>query len=572
MNDLNFLYDDTKLNKNKLKENWLRKNNPKFLEKLLEFKSTLNFELSIFSQLIWHYKNNQLVYPICEYCQGENSRYIGFEKGYEKTCSRHCGILLSRPGGIEQRKKNTLEKYGVEHTTQLDSVKKKMVKTNLEKYGVESYAKTDEFINKIKKTNTEKYGVEFPLQNNKIYNKLRSTMIETWGNDNSSKIPEIIEMKKRKSIEKYGVEYSVLRKDVREKIKNTITNNINNFYKNLYPNEFLGYKLDENKVSLRCLNDPTHIYECQTYFLLQRKRRSHESCLICNPINNKISNGHQQIIDFLLSLDPNLNIIINDRKNLQGLEIYIYLPDYQLGIEYHGIYWHSELHKTKTYHLEKYLKAKERGIDLIQIWEDTFLDKGEVIKSILKNRLGIVTHKIGARQCVIKSITSKIANDFLEINHLQGSCVSSIRYGLYYGNELLCVATFGKGRVNLGNKKDEWEILRLATQVDWVVTGGLIKLFKHFINEINPTRVISYSDNDLFTGSIYQKLGMSLESDKLPSYTWSDGFIRKNRWGFRKDKLVKEGADPSLTEVEIMQERGWFRCYSAGQKKWIINL
>jgi hypothetical protein len=610
MEELNFLYDNTKINKNKLKENWLVKNNPDFLEKLLKFKSNLTFEISIFSQLIWHYKNNQLIYPICEYCNGQNSRFIGFEKGYEKTCSRHCGILLSRPAGIEQRRKNTLEKYGVEHTTQLESVKKKMAKTSLERYGVESYTKTDECKNKKEKTNIERYGAKTPLQNEQIKSNLKEYFIEKYGFDNPTKSPIVLDKIRRTNLERRGVEWSVIDRDVQEKSIKTMIDKfgvecnfklpdfrekadkkmiemwginfssdfvkigkrkiLGEFYSNIFLDDFESYDSENHILNLKCSKG--HTYSISPQFISQRKRLGYNCCIHCNPINNPVSKGHQQLIDYLISLDPNIKIEINNRKVLDGLELDIYLPDFNLGIEYNGVYWHSELHKTKTYHIDKYKKSKEMGIELIQIWEDTFLDKFEIIKSILKLKLGIIDNKIGARKCIIKEISSKEANEFLENNHLQGSCVSTKRYGLYYGDILVSVATFGKGRVNLVGKKNEWEILRLSTKRDWVVSGGLLRLFNHFISDIKPGRVISYSDNDLFSGGIYQKLGMVLENDIIPSYTWSDGFIRKNRWNFRKDKLVKEGADKSLTEVEIMHDRGWFRCFSSGQKKWILNL
>jgi hypothetical protein len=35
-----------------------------------------------------------------------------------------------------------------------------------------------------------------------------------------------------------------------------------------------------------------------------------------------------------------------------------------------------------------------------------------------------------------------------------------------------------------------------------------------------------------------------------------------------KDKLVKQGADVNKTELEIMTERGYYRIFDCGSKKW----
>ena len=43
---------------------------------------------------------------------------------------------------------------------------------------------------------------------------------------------------------------------------------------------------------------------------------------------------------------------------------------------------------------------------------------------------------------------------------------------------------------------------------------------------------------------------------------------RMNRFGFRKDVLVKEGYDKDKTEHEIMLERGIYRIYDCGTKVW----
>ena len=56
-----------------------------------------------------------------------------------------------------------------------------------------------------------------------------------------------------------------------------------------------------------------------------------------------------------------------------------------------------------------------------------------------------------------------------------------------------------------------------------------------------------------------------------PSYYWVIDGIRHHRFNFRKDKLVKEGADPNKTEIQIMSEKGYYRIFDCGSKKWTFR-
>ena len=72
------------------------------------------------------------------------------------------------------------------------------------------------------------------------------------------------------------------------------------------------------------------------------------------------------------------------------------------------------------------------------------------------------------------------------------------------------------------------------------------------------------------TGDVYTKIGMNFDKITDPGYCYSrDGITRRHRYNFTKHKLVKEGADPSLTETEIMNLQGYYRIYDAGNYKFM---
>ena len=130
--------------------------------------------------------------------------------------------------------------------------------------------------------------------------------------------------------------------------------------------------------------------------------------------------------------------------------------------------------------------------------------------------------------------------------------------------------TFGKKRKNMGGKsKDgEFELLRFCNILNTNVVGGASKLFKHFIKNYDYNSIISYADRSHSNGKLYEKLGFEFESKTKPNYHYIIDGIRRYRFGFRKDVLIKEGYDPNKSEHEIMLERGIYRIYNSGNLKY----
>lgn len=102
------------------------------------------------------------------------------------------------------------------------------------------------------------------------------------------------------------------------------------------------------------------------------------------------------------------------------------------------------------------------------------------------------------------------------------------------------------------------------------VIGGASKLFKYFIEKYNPDEVTSYADRSWSQGKLYEKLGFKLDNKTQPNYYYVIDGIRKHRFNFRKDKLIKQGFDPNKTEHEIMLDRKIHRIYDSGNLKYIF--
>ena len=224
-------YDNDRLNKNKLKRGWIEINDADLYSKLLLFENKISIDIEKYSQLIWHYNNNMLDYPKCDHCGSDNRRFYGLESGYKIGCNKHCAIQITRPSSNETRRKNTLEKWGVDHTTKLESTKAKMKETNLIKFGVEYASQNETIKDKIKTTNIDRYGYDSPLKNPLIKENMISNFLSKWGVSNPSKSIEVKESIKKSNLEKWGVEWSISNTDIKEKIRKTV--NLN-FYNKIY--------------------------------------------------------------------------------------------------------------------------------------------------------------------------------------------------------------------------------------------------------------------------------------------------------------------------------------------------
>jgi hypothetical protein len=299
---------------------------------------------------------------------------------------------------------------------------------------------------------------------------------------------------------------------------------------------------------------------------LRQGQNKIDYCPKCFPKNINQSKAEKEIADYIISLG--INIETRDREIVKPLELDIYIPSHNLAIEYNGLYWHSEFNggKNNSYHKTKFERCFNKNVKLLTIFEDEWSNKQDLIKSMIRSNLVLLTDKIYARKCSINKITSKEAKIFLEENHIHGYARSELKYGLFYDNRLVYVMTFIKSNISRGNK-DMWEIQRMAGIKNTKVTGAASKLFFHFIKEINPISVLSYADLRWFTGDSYKNMGFKFINNTTAGYWYFKltGTNRYHRYSLRKNK----DDDRNLTEWENRQLQGYDRIWDCGHAKWI---
>lgn len=293
---------------------------------------------------------------------------------------------------------------------------------------------------------------------------------------------------------------------------------------------------------------------------------------ICKQCSEKGTSAHEKTIaEFLkgigLRFTQNDTTILGNRQ-----EVDFYIPSKSLAIEINGLYWHTELKgKNRRYHLSKTEMAKERGIQLIHIFENELVNKQDIVLSILQSKLG-VGERVYARKTQYTRIEDKKQiKDFLNANHIQGALRSNngIAYGLYKGDEIISIATFGKSRYN---KKYEYELLRFCNKTGQSVVGGFSKLLKAFIEGHDPESIITYADRRYSDGSLYAKNGFAFIGDSTPNYFYYKSGVRlESRVKYQKHKLpaILENFDPALTERENMANHGYHRIWDCGNRVYV---
>ncbi len=309
---------------------------------------------------------------------------------------------------------------------------------------------------------------------------------------------------------------------------------------------------------------PWNCNKCGTTFSSPFRETTNESCPTCYPKNK--SWGEQLMEDWLVAVG--IPFEVGKFNIIPPLQLDFYIPKLSLAIEFNGIYWHSETAgREKMYHYNKFKKCEEKGIKLIQVFEQDLFFKEDLVKSRIMNALGKTSNTLYARKLQVKQVSNQIAKEFFNKNHLQGSLSASLNYALYdQNNVIVSLMSISKSRFS---KNTEWELTRFASLIDHIIVGGASKLFAAFINEQNPKSVVSYADLKWGKGNLYEKLGFSYSHTSKPNYWYFKGLDDiHSRIKFQKHKLPKD-LHHLGSEWDIMKHLGWNRFWDCGNVVYI---
>ena len=202
--------------------------------------------------------------------------------------------------------------------------------------------------------------------------------------------------------------------------------------------------------------------------------------------------------------------------------------------------------------MEKLLKelSAEDGIPII-IPEDRWHRQREMMQARLLAHLEVFVPMF-ARNCEVRKIDKETAAEFLDRNHSYGDAACKYRYGLYLkrytgkrmeisrqarndsgGTQpqpgtLVAVATFSNARKWQKGEKliRSYEWTRYTSLPGVRINGGMGKMLKAFIKDVQPDDIMSYADLEWSEGAVYEQLGFSLEGQKAPVL-----FVVDEQWG-----------------------------------------
>lgn len=218
----------------------------------------------------------------------------------------------------------------------------------------------------------------------------------------------------------------------------------------------------------------------------------------------------------------------------------------------------------------------DRGILLVQLWEDIWLKRPLQVLSRICSMLG-KNKTVHGRKTKVITVSQPQADEFFERYHLQASASARYKYALTLDNEIVAMASFS-GKRNMTRRTQEGytsvELIRFATADGITVQGGLSKLIGHLAKTIAPNDVMTYTDMDWSQGKGYIKLGFELVATSAPAEIWLNRTDMTRYFPHRLPEEVKSGLTGlSASETEdFLISMNYIRIYNTGNLKHILQI
>jgi len=257
----------------------------------------------------------------------------------------------------------------------------------------------------------------------------------------------------------------------------------------------------------------------------------------------------EQVAAELISIEFNVDYIIHDRFQLLCCNHRLILNLVPLINDFEP----DDLVEIQS-------QYQRRGLYLVHLWQDVWqLRKNQVLGRI-KSILGLNRRMHGRKGLIIK-LNQKEADDFLTLNHIQGSAKSKYKFGLLIEGELQAVACFSGLRPMKHVRHDykSIELIRFASSIGITVTGGFSKLLKHLIKLIQPDDIMSYADKDWSLGQAYDLGGFKLVDITTPAEIWISTTHLTRYFSHRR---------PEPTEIDAT----FLKIFNTGNLKYILYL
>lgn len=148
---------------------------------------------------------------------------------------------------------------------------------------------------------------------------------------------------------------------------------------------------------------------------------------------------------------------------------------------------------------------------LIHLWEDIYNARKPQVESRIKSLLGL-NKRLHGRETTIAMLQQQDYIDFLNDHHLMGATKAKYRIGLFYQQELVALAGFGRECPidHEGRTYRSSELIRFCNKSGITVVGGLTKLLDFFINKNRVEHLMTPVDREWSSGDLFSRLGFEL--------------------------------------------------------------
>lgn len=287
---------------------------------------------------------------------------------------------------------------------------------------------------------------------------------------------------------------------------------------------------------------------------------------LCPHCPHKTSKAEDTVREYIESLG--YEVQSSNRKVLKGKEIDIYIPNLKVGIEFNGVYWHSEGggKKDTQYHFNKWSNCGKVGVELIQIWEDDWVSNPELVLKSLTRRLAAKGDSTPAVNLTTRSVSQEEAENFLKANDL-----SSFKVGTHYHGSI-----DGDGNIqsvfSLDKVGSKMNIVQYVSNAD--ANGDLKELLQHVTETHGVSSFTVTVDNCTGEGAIYRNTGFVEVNVEPANYKY---LVRGKRISSSEYTTNKFRDDPALeweeglTEKELADLNGLNRIWDAGMTTYELE-
>ena len=534
---------------------------------------------------------------LCQFtgCQREftpkqsTSRYCGAV--HEIDCIKGCGekvfgTTLSKWNPLcrncrvkqasQKRRETTIERYGVSHVSQLEEVKERKKERAIDSYGVENISQASAIKEKKRQASLSAYGTENISQAESIKEKKKETLLRNYGVDNPHKDPAIKKKIRETSIERYGgtlFESPVIARKIRQ------TNE--ELYNGIGMGGSIREKIEATNLERLGVTNPFYSTAIQSKIakVLQEK---YEAGLIRHSRISKVNMRWAGILEEKLRMDVDFEPILSESKtadlSIGGILIDIN-PTFTHNARQSFSCFFSNCRKLPCEkhpvdpmrHFSRSKIALDYDLSYIQIYD---WDTPDAVIRLLRGKLEKGWERHSARKLEFKKIQPRELNRFLNEEHIQGTLRGQeYCYGLFSGNLLIAGASFGKNRFR---KDGTMEWLRYAVRSGHIVRGGAGRLWKEFLKEADPSKVISYIDfnhttrKETFLSSIS---GWEEKAPTGPTKVWSsrgEKIYQNSLMRLGINRLLKTSygsrEECGMGNEELMLLEGWLPIFTAGNR------